>query len=107
MSSPREYHRACGYAVLASALKNGVEVSDDYCRACLRTIEAEIHTSPNRARHSMNNAVIAIGIYKPACTEEAKATAARIGKVTVDHGDTACRTPDAVTYIQKALARRK
>ncbi len=107
MASPREYYRACGYTVLASALKNGVDVPDEDCRRYLRTIEEEIHTSPNRARHSMNSAVIAIGIYKPACTEEAKATAARIGKVVVDHGDTACKTPDAVTYIQKALARRK
>ena len=107
MASPREYYRACGYTVLASALKNGVDVPDEDCRRYLRTIEGEIHTSPNRARHSMNSAVIAIGIYKSTLTVEAKASAARVGNVVVDHGDTACKTPDAVTYIQKALARRK
>jgi 3-methyladenine DNA glycosylase AlkD len=106
-ASSREYNRACGYTVLASALKNGVDVPDDDCRRYLHTVEEEIHTSPNRARYSMNDAVIAIGIYRPACTAEAMATAARIGKVTVDHGDTACKTPDAATFIQKALVRRK
>jgi 3-methyladenine DNA glycosylase AlkD len=107
MTSTREYHRACGYTALASALKNGVDVPDQDCRGYLFIIEEEIHTSPNRARHSMNNAVIAIGIYKPALTEEAMAAASRIGKVVVDHGDTACKTPDAFTYIEKNLARRK
>jgi 3-methyladenine DNA glycosylase AlkD len=107
MASPREYYRACGYTVLASALKNGIDVSDEDCRRFLETIEAEIHSSPNRSRYAMNNAVIAIGIYKPALTADAKAAAARIGKVVVDHGETSCKTPEAVPYIEKALARQK
>ncbi|MEW6554425.1 MAG: DNA alkylation repair protein [Actinomycetota bacterium] len=106
-ASPGEYRRACGYAALAAALKNGVDIPDDECRGYLRIIEEEIHASPNRARYSMNSAVIAIGVFKPALTADAKAAAARIGKVVVDHGDTVCRTPDAATYIEKALARRK
>jgi len=106
MASPGEFQRACGYMVLASALKNGVTVPDEDCSRYLRVIEAEIHDSPNRARYSMNNAVIAVGIYKPSLTREAEAAAARIGEVMVDHGDTSCRTPDAVTYIRKSLARK-
>lgn len=41
--------------------------------------------------------MVAIRIYKSALSEEAKATAASIGKVVVDHGDTACKAPDATT----------
>ena len=37
---------------------------------------------------------------------EAIKAAKRIGKVTVDHGDTDCKTPDAVAYIQKVKARK-
>ncbi|MBN2027642.1 MAG: DNA alkylation repair protein [Actinobacteria bacterium] len=107
MDSSGEFQRACGYTMLASALENGVAVPDKDCRRYLRVIEAEIHTSPNRARYCMNNAVIAVGVYKPSLTREAEATAARIGKVVVDHGDTSCRTPDAVTYIRKSLVRKK
>jgi hypothetical protein len=33
--------------------------------------------------------------------------AARIGKVKVDHGETGCKTPDAVPYIKKAVERKK
>jgi len=106
MASPEEFRRACGYTVLESALKNGVAVPDEDCRRYLRIIEDEIHGSPNRARYSMNNAIIAIGTYKPSLAREAEETAARIGKVVVDHGDTSCKTPDAVTYIHKSLARK-
>ena len=31
-------------------------------------------------------------------------SAARVGKVIIDHGDTACKTPDAIESIQKAWA---
>jgi hypothetical protein len=54
----------------------------------------------------MNNALIAIGVYKVALTAGAKATAKRIGKVKVDHGETLCTTPDAIAYIDKALKRK-
>jgi hypothetical protein len=28
-------------------------------------------------------------------------------RIKVDHGETSCRTPDAVAYIKKANARRR
>jgi hypothetical protein len=52
-------------------------------------------------------ALIAIGIYRPALTKDAVATAKRIGKVAVDHGETSCKTPDAIPYIERALKRKK
>lgn len=108
MQSKDEFVRQGGYAVLACALRDGRDgISDADCRAILKTIEKEIHGSPNRARHAMNSALIAIGIYRPSLTREAIAAARRIGKVEVDHGETSCVTPDAVSYIQKALRRKK
>ncbi|HUU45230.1 MAG TPA: DNA alkylation repair protein [Acidobacteriota bacterium] len=107
MKSKKEYVRQCGYAVLASVLKHGNGVTDTQGRQYLKTIEKEVHTSPNRARHTMNTALIAIGIYLPALTDEAIAAAQRIGPVTVDHGETSCQTPDAVVYIRKALERTR
>jgi len=105
MKSPREYYRACGYTTLAVALKNGMDIPDSDCSRYLSIIQKELHSSPNRARYSMNNAVIAIGIYKPNLTQEAVKTAKKIGKVEVDHGETNCKTPDAVSYIEKTLKR--
>ncbi len=107
MKSKKEDPRQAGYSVLAGRLCRDLPVSDASCKGYLKTIEKEIHGSPNWARYSMNNALIAIGIYKPSLTKAAIAAAKRIGKVEVDHGDTSCKTPDAVPYIQKALKRKK
>jgi hypothetical protein len=35
------------------------------------------------------------------------AASGRIGKVHVDHGETSCKTPEAVAYIEKMWARKK
>lgn len=108
MKSKEEFTRASGYNLLGARLKNGdSSLSDAECRKFLATIEKEIHGSPNRARYSMNGALIGIGAYRRSLTKEAIAAAKRIGKVEVDHGQTSCKTPDAVPYIQKAVARKK
>jgi hypothetical protein len=105
--SKDEFTRAAGYSLLASRLKNGDEtLSDKACERFLSTIAREIHGSANRARYSMNTALIAIGTYRRALTADALKTAKRIGKVEVDHGNTECKTPDAVPYIKKAVARK-
>lgn len=72
----------------------------------LHQIEAEIHERPNRVRHEMNQAVIAIALRSPKLQRRAIATARRIGAVQVDHGVTGCVTPDAVGYIEKTVAYR-
>ena len=61
-----------------------------------------IHAAPNAEREGMNLAVIAIGCRSPGLRKTATAAAKRIGKVEVDHGDTACKTPGAAEYIEKS-----
>lgn len=108
MKSKAEITKHCGYDVLATRLRiDPNSVSDADCKKILKTIEKEIHTSPNRARNGMNMALIAIGGWKPALTDMAIEAAKRIGKVDVDHGETGCKTADAVPYIKKMVARRK
>lgn len=104
--SKDEFVRQAGYSALASSLKQDSALSDDDCRGMLKRIEEEIHNSPNRARQAMNNALIAIGVFRPHLTDEAVGSATRIGKVEVDHGDTSCKTPDAISYIYHALKSR-
>lgn len=106
--SKQELTRQTGYDLLCGTLKESPDALDDgTCSEYLQTIEEQIHASPNMARYAMNQALIAIGIYKPALRAAAIATAKRIGKVEVDHGETNCKTPDAVAYINKAAARQK
>lgn len=70
----------------------------------LAEIEQRIHTAPNDDREAMNGCLIAIGGRSAGLRKLASAAARRIGKVEVDHGDTSCKTPDALAYIDKAWA---
>src|SRR5690606_35126803 len=47
---------------------------------------------------------ISIGGRNAALRKAALAAAKRIGPVEVDHGDTACKTPDAAAYLDKTWA---
>ncbi|MEO5926549.1 MAG: DNA alkylation repair protein [Bryobacteraceae bacterium] len=102
--SPDEWVGESGYYVLGQLALHDEELPDDYFDGHLRTIEQSIKTAKNYTRYAMNQAVIAIGVRNPNLTKKALATAAKNGKVEVDHGDTACQTPDAAAYIQKTLA---
>jgi hypothetical protein len=99
MNSPHEFPREMGYGILGARLKDDPgSVPDADAEKALATIEKEIHLSPNWARYAMNGALISIGVFK---------TAKRIGKVEVDHGETTCKTPDAVLCIVKASKRKR
>lgn len=101
-----EFARATGYSMLACMLENDADAVEDMeCVRILKDVEMEIHRSPNRARHSMVMAVIAIGVYKPDLSEEAIETGERIGDVQVDHGESSFKTPKIAPYINKTLKR--
>lgn len=108
MKSTAESTREIGYAMLGHRLKDDpASVSDADAGKILATIEKEIHRSANWARRAMNSALIAIGVYKPALRRKVIEAAKRIGKVDVDHGETSCKTPDAIAYIEKVLQRQR
>lgn len=103
--SAAEHTGETGYYVLAQLALKDEELPDDYFEDHVRTIERTIHGAKNYTRYGMNQALIAIGVRNPHLTEVALEAAGRIGKVQVDHGDTACQTPDAAAYIRKTLAK--
>lgn len=80
---------------------------DAYFTAHLARIASGIHGRKNRTRQAMNNALIAIGIRNQTLEQQAVSAAQAIGKVYVDHGETGCKTPDAVSYIRKARQRQQ
>jgi 3-methyladenine DNA glycosylase AlkD len=103
-SSPNERERCARWALLGYRASREESTPDSYYLARLAEIERAIHTSPNAEREAMNLAVITIGCRNAVLREAATAAARRIGPVDVDHGDTACKTPDAAEYIAKAWA---
>jgi hypothetical protein len=81
-------------------------LTNDYFIERLKEIEARLESSPNRTRHTMNGALIAIGSRNSTLRKRATAAARRVGSVDVDHGETSCVTPEAIGYIDKVWARR-
>ena len=67
----------------------------------LARIEKEIHRAPNRVKYCMNGFVIAVGGAVKPLLAKAKATAKKTRGLEVDMGDTECKVPDAVGYLQK------
>lgn len=102
----QEWECSMGWNVMGWLAVNDQSLPDAYFENLLQWIERDIHTSKNRVRYNMNNAVINIGLRNPALYEKAIATAQKVGKVEVDHLDTSCKTPDAITYIDKVLQYR-
>ena len=107
LASSDEEVRAVGWALVAQLANLDEKASDDSFAKRLAQIEKTIHSAPSLERGAMNSAVIAIGGRSAALRKLAIATAKRIGPVEVDHGETACKTPDAVTAIGKLWERAK
>jgi 3-methyladenine DNA glycosylase AlkD len=107
IESKKEHVAACGWATLSGlvALKDDSELDLSELKQHLKRIQKTIHQQPNRVRSQMNGFVIAVGSYVQSLTEEAIKTSTQIGPVTVDMGNTACKVPDAVEYIQKVQKR--
>jgi 3-methyladenine DNA glycosylase AlkD len=101
-----EWRSAIGWRMVSAIAAKG-DVSLDVGHAYLAEIEAGVSAAPNRARLAMNSALIALGGYNPSLYEDVVACSGRIGPIQVDHGDTGCKTPDPVVYMQKMRARQK
>jgi 3-methyladenine DNA glycosylase AlkD len=103
MKSKKDPVGRAGFTALAHLAMDDRDPGDGYFEERIEYIEANIHASKNRTKEAMNRALIAIGGRGGALSKKAIAAAKRIGPVDVDHGETNCKTPDAVSYIQKML----
>jgi 3-methyladenine DNA glycosylase AlkD len=105
MAGKDEWTGNFGWSVFARLARADDRVDDDLLEHYMQVIERNIHKAKNRVRHSMNSALISIGVRNEKLQMKALAAAARIGKVEVYHGDTDCKTPAAAEYILKTVAR--
>lgn len=107
IDSKEEKTAIAGWATLGSL----VSITDDAdldlaeLKRLLARIEKTIDEQSDKVRYQMNSFVIAVGCYVAPLTELARQTAERIGQVSVDMGDTACKVPFAPDYIRKVEAR--
>jgi len=104
LASPEESLRAAGWTLSGFLANLDEQTQDEWFLQLLAQIEKTIHSAPNAEREAMNRALISIGGRNAALRKAATAAAKRIGRVEVDHGDTSCKTPEAVPYIEKMWA---
>jgi 3-methyladenine DNA glycosylase AlkD len=90
---------------LVIALRKDADLDLDAIKKLVQRVEQTIDEAPNRVRYAMNSFIIAVGIYIKSLNALAKKTAEKIGVVTVDMGNTACKVPFAPEYIKKAEKR--
>jgi len=105
-ASPRDWTAQAGWDLYGRIALDDPSIDDGFFLALLERIEAGIAAAGNRTRHAMAMNLIAIGSRNERLRAEAEAASRRIGTVVVDHGDTGCKTPDAVPYLAKVWYRK-
>ncbi|MFD2169009.1 DNA alkylation repair protein [Tumebacillus lipolyticus] len=104
--SEEEWVGRAGWQMLTQLALGKEPLPDEFFEPFLEKIGTGIHQSKNRIKEAMNTALIAIGSRNDLLEAKALQLAAAIGKVKVDHGETACKTPDATAYINKMKQRK-
>ena len=103
IDSKRETVAVCGWSTYAGivATRSDAELDLDEIKRLVDRVVDDIHDAPNKVRYVMNQFVIAVGGYVRPLLQHAKRAAKAIGAVSVDMGDTACKVPRALEYIEK------
>ncbi len=99
--------RSAGWCTVAAMARIDESTDDSWFADRLAEIEKGMKSATNRHRYVMNNALIAIGCRSAPLRKAAAAAAKRLGTIAVDHGDTDCRTPDAIEQLEKSWDRAK
>jgi 3-methyladenine DNA glycosylase AlkD len=114
INAKEEYIAASGWSTLSNlvAIKADNDLDIESLKILLQRVENEIHKVDDRVRSNMNAFIIAVGSFVPALTDTAISVAKNIGVVMVNIGDTACKVPNAIDYINKvktkgALGKKK
>ena len=109
MESEEEMTAVAGWSTYANYLSITPDEKLDLeeIRALLQRAETTIHQEKNRVRYCMNGFVISVGAYVIELHDEAMKVAEIIGKVHVNMGNTACKVPIALPYIEKIASRNK
>lgn len=105
VESDQERIAAAGWATLAyfAGVNRDEDLDIETYSKLLDRAGREVHSAQNRVRYVMNGFVISVGTYITELTEKSKEIAAKIGKVSVEMGGTACKVPVAKDYIQKII----
>lgn len=103
IESKREHVASAGWCtwsgIVATVADQDLDL--DEIEDLLDRVVKDIDRAPNRVRYTMNGFVIAVGAYVEPLTQQARSAARKIGAVSVNMGNTACKVPLATAYIEK------
>jgi 3-methyladenine DNA glycosylase AlkD len=93
--SSHEYVKRTAYDIISFLCKSGKTINNDTMMHFLDKIEEEIMQAPNRAKQSMNIALINIGKRNEHLLAHALKVAKKIGELDLDLGETNCKNYNA------------
>jgi 3-methyladenine DNA glycosylase AlkD len=99
-----EAKRCTGWTLVGALAMRDEDIPDAWFAERVAEVEQSIQTAPNARRKAMLNALIAIGCRSVALRKSVTAASKRIGPVEIDHGDTACKTPEMIPTLEKTWA---
>lgn len=107
IDSKKEKIASSGWATLGAIVSMTPDEQLDIkkYKSLLDRVAKTIHLSQNEVKHTMNSFMISTGSFVKELTEYAINIAKKIGVVEVDKGDTSCKEPFAVDYINKIKAK--
>ena len=106
IASDRDRTAQAGWDLMSLVALSADEVADDVFKAQLALIAERIEGYGNWTRRSASNTITGIGLRNEALEAAARETAAAMGPVEFDPGQTSCVMPDPIEYLEKTKAYR-
>lgn len=106
IASEHDRTAQAGWDLMNLVALSGDEVADDYFEAQLALIAERIEGYGNWTRRSASNTITGIGLRNDRLEAAARETAADMGHVDFDPGQTSCVMPDPIAYLEKTKAHR-
>ncbi len=106
IGSDRDRTAQAGWDLMNLVALSSDEVADDVFAAQLTLIADRIEGYGNWTRRSASNTITGIGLRNDALEAVARETAARMGPIEFDPGQTSCVMPDPIEYLEKTKAHR-
>jgi len=103
IKSKKENIASTGWATWAciATLKDDADLDIKKLKSMMDQVGKTIHDQPNRVRYTMNGFVLTVGGTVGALTDHAVKVSKKMGKVSVNMGETACKVPFIPDYLQK------
>jgi hypothetical protein len=106
IASDRDRTAQAGWDLMNYVALSDEDVEDGYFERQLGLIAERIGGYGNWTRRSASNTITGIGLRNATLEAAARRTAAEMGEVEFDPGQTSCVMPDPIEYLEKTKAYR-